>query len=180
MSSFRRIAAYLGSLPAAEYKVPDVAASVANYFLDSYFQKVDQRNAASRANDKFMPHDLSSYVKELWLGCEIHHCLSLSHSYPAYSKSLNAWAFSRLFTSFAGPSAQYEIVPFVEQYEYKEIVKGEYKVESEQLNISLTQSVTVPVYGVFFVVHKVTGAKLVVSIDFCHFRNSCSVSVLVL
>ncbi len=172
------MAAYLGALPVAGYAVPDAVAGAVNYLVDSYFSKVDQRNAASRANDKFMPHDLSSYVKELWLGCEIHHCLSLSQAYPAYSKNLNAWAFSRLFTVFAGPSAPYEIVPFIEQYEYKEIVKGEYKVESEQLNISLTQSATVPVFGTFFVVHKVTGAKFVISFDFCHYRNVCSVSVL--
>lgn len=156
----------------------EVAASVSNYFLDSYFQKLDLRNAASRANDRHIPHDLSSYVKELWLGCEIHHCLSLSRSYPAYAKSLNAWAFSRLFSSFAGPSAPYDIVPFIEQYEYKEVVKGEYKVESEQLNVSLSQSATIPVYGTFFVVHRVTGAKFVVSFDFCFYRNGCSVSVL--
>lgn len=178
MSLTRRIAAYLGALPFAEYKVSEAAAGVSNYFLDSYFQKLDLRNAASRANDRHVPHDLSSYVKELWLGCEIHHCLSLSQAYPAYAKSLNAWAFSRLFSTFAGPGAQYDIVPFIEQYEFKEVVKGEYKIESEQLNISLTQSATVPVYGTFFVVHKVTGAKLVVSFDFCFYRNGCSVSVL--
>lgn len=178
MSLTRRIAAYLGALPPADYKVSDAAAGLANYFLDSYFGKLDLRNAASRANDRHIPHDLSSHVKELWLGCEIHHCLSISQAYPAYAKSLNAWAFSRLFSSFSGPGAQYEIVPFVEQYEFKEVVKGEYKIESEQLNISLTQSATIPVYGTFFVVNKVTGAKFVVSFDFCFYRNGCSVSVL--
>jgi AAA+ superfamily predicted ATPase len=178
MSLTRRIAAGFAALPVTEYKISDMAAGVANYFLDSYFQKLDLRNQASRANDRFVPHDLSSYVKELWLGCEIHHCLSISQAYPAYSKSLNAWAFSRLFSAFAGPSAPYDIVPFIEEYEFKEVVKSEYKVESEQLNISLTQSVTIPVFGVFFVVHRVTGAKLVVSFDFCHYRNSCSVAVL--
>ncbi len=177
MSSLRRVAAYLGSISFAEYRVSEAAAAVSNYFLDSYFQKLDERSRRSQENRRPVPPDLSVYIRELWLGCEIHTSLSISQGYPAYSKSLNAWAFSRLFTSFAGDSAAYEIVPFIEQYEFKELVKGEFKIESEQLNVSLTQSATLPVYGVFFVRHKVTGVKLLVTFDFCFYRSGCSVSV---
>jgi hypothetical protein len=175
---FSRVSAYLTRLPESEYGITTPLASTINYFFDSYWKKLDERNQASRSRDRYVPHDLSSYIKELWLGCEIHQCLSMSAAYPAYSKSLNAWAFSRLFSTFSGPSAPYDIVPFIEQYEFKEVIKNEYKVESEQLNVSLTESATIPVYGIFFVVHKVSGAKLVVSFDFCHFRSGCSVSVL--
>lgn len=172
--SLRRIAAYLAALAPAEYKISEAVSGTVNYLLDSYFHKVDARNAASRSQERHVPMDLSSYLKELWLGCEIHHCLSVTQSYPAYAKSLNAWAFSRLFAE----GSPYEIVPFVEQYEFKEVIKGEYKIESEQINISLTQVVTIPVAGSFFVVHRVTGAKLIVTCDFCFYRSGCAVSVL--
>ncbi len=178
MSLTRRIAAYLTSLPPAEYKVSEAAAGVVNYLLDSYFQKVDQRHAAASANARPMPYNLMDHVRELWLGCEVHSCLNLSQSYPAYAKSLNAWAFSRLFTNYAGPGAPYEMVPFLEGYEFKEAVKSEFKIESEQLNVSLTQSATIPVFGTFFVRHTVTGAQFVVSCDFCFYRSGCFVSVM--
>jgi len=176
--SLSRVAAYLSSLAPAEYRVSDAAAGVVNYLLDSYFQKVDQRHAAADAGRRPVPYDLVAYIKELWLGAEVHNCLSLSQGYPAYAKSLNAWAFSRLFSAFAGPEAPYDIVPFLESYEWKEAVKGEFKIESEQLNVSLTESATIPVFGTFFVRHRVTGAQLVVSCDFCFYRNGCLVSVM--
>lgn len=179
MSQTRRLASYLGALAPAGYGLAAQASSVVNYLLDSYFWKIDERDAAARARRKPVPGDIESHIRELWLGCEIHLCLSLSQAFPAYAKSLNCYAFSRLFTLF-NPAGAYDVVPFLDQYEYKDILKGsrEYRIQSEQLNISLTDSVTLPVYGTFFVVNKVSGAKLIVSFDFCYYGPACSVSVL--
>lgn len=179
MTLTRRVASYLSSLAPNVYGLADQAAPVVNYLIDSYFWKLDERAAAAAARRKPTPGDLESHIRELWLGCEIHLCLSISQSYPSYAKSLNAWAFSRLFSQ-NDPSAPYDIVPFLDQYEYKDALKGgrDYRVQSEQINVSLEQAVTLPVYGTFFVVHRVTGARLVVSFDFCFYGMSCSVSVL--
>lgn len=174
MSLPRRIAAYIGAIAPAEYRVSDALSGAVNYFLDSYFHKVDERHKAASVNDRHIPHDLSAYLKELWLECEIHNCLSVTQTYPAYAKSLNAFAFARLFAE----GSPYQVVPFIEQYEFKEIIKGEYKIESQQINVSLTQVVTLPVAGSYFVQHRVSGAKLLVTFDFCFFRSGCAVSVL--
>ncbi len=180
MGLTQRISSYLSSLPVAGYGVAQPGANVVNYLLDSYFSKLDERSARSRANERHFPPDLGAHIRELWLGSEIHLCASLSQSYPAYAKNLNAWAFSRLFTNFAGPNAQYDIVPFLDSYEFKEHIKSstEFRTQSEQLNVSLEQSVTLPVYGTFFIINRVSGAKLVVQFDFCFYSSGCSVSIL--
>lgn len=176
----RRIAHYLGALPDAEYGVTPALASAANYVLDSWFKKLDERNARSRAMERPIPGDLDAHIKEMWLGCEIHLCVSLSKGYPAYAKSLNAWAFSRLFTTFAGPDAPYEVVPFLDSYEYKEYIRTsrQFRTQSEQISISLDQAVTLPVHGTLFVRNRVSGCPLVVSFDFCFYGMGCDVTVL--
>lgn len=180
MSLARRTASYLASLAPAGYGISDAASGVANYLLDSYFAKVDERQRQAAMDYDPMPHDLSDHIRELWLGCEIHHCLNLSQTYPAFAKGKNAWAFSRLFDVFAGPGAPYRMVPFIESYQYKESIKhsSEFHVQSEQINISLVESVTLPVFGTFFIEDAVTGDHLVVQIDFCYYVMGCSVTVM--
>lgn len=180
MSLSRLASTYLGKLQESAYEIPANIASIINYALDGYFAKVDEIQKRSQLNRVYIPDDLESHIKELWLGCDIHHCLSVTNSYPAYKKSLNAWALSRLFTNFSNPGAAYEIVPFLDKYAYKESLKNHssFRTQSEQINISLTQNVTLPVFGTFFIINKVTGIKFVVNFDLCHYSNSCSVTVM--
>ncbi|KKL11687.1 hypothetical protein LCGC14_2543280 [marine sediment metagenome] len=175
-----RVAAYLSRLPEKEYGVPGPLASAVNYFLDSYLGKIDERAELARQRDKYVPPDLDVHLKELWLGCEIHTAISLNRSYPSFARSLNAWAFTRLFKQWAGPSAPYEIVPLMDSYEYKDYLKGNraYRIQSEQMNISLDEAATLPVYGTFFIRDVSTGAHLIVSIDLCYYDMACSFTVL--
>jgi len=175
-----RVAAYLSRLPEQEYGVPAPLASAVNYLLDSYWRKVDERAEIARRREKYVPQDLDVHLKELWLGCEIHTAVSLNRSYPSFARSLNAWAFTRLFKQWAGPSASYEIVPLMDSYEYKDNLKGSraYRIQSEQMNISLDETVILPVFGTFFVRNVNTGAHLIVSIDLCYYEMSCSFTVL--
>jgi AAA+ superfamily predicted ATPase len=180
MSLTRRVATYLGTLQSGAYKLPPGPANIVNYLLDSYFAKLDEIQKRSQLNRVYIPDDLENHIKELWLGCDIHHCLSVSHTYPAYKKSLNAWALSRLFVNFSNPGAAYEIMPFLDEYAYKESLKNysAFRTKSEQINISLTQNVTLPVFGTFFIVNKVTGTKFVINFDLCHYNNGCSITIM--
>lgn len=174
----RRIAAFLSSLSPEGYSTPPAIVGTVNYLLDSYFAKSDER--LSRLRDKPSPPDLDAHIKELWIGCEIHQAVSLNASYPAFARSLNAWAFTRLFRQYGGPSAVYDIVPFLDSYEYKDLLKSSssYRIQYEPMNISLEETVTLPVYGTFFVRNNVTGAHLVVSIDLCYHSMACVFTVL--
>lgn len=176
----RRIASYLGALSPESYVMPPPVAGVVNYFLDSYFAKVDYRAEIARQRDKYVPPDLDVHLKELWLGCEIHTAISLNRGYPSFARSLNAWAFTRLFKQWAGPSAPYDIVPLMDSYEYKDYLKSNrtYRIQSEQMNISLDEAVVLPVYGTFFIRDVSTGAHLIVSIDLCYYDMACSFTVL--
>ena len=170
MGIIRKAAAYLSPLSTGEYRVSDSIAAVTNYLLDSYFAKIDERVRLAELNREEKPLDLNDYIKEQWLGCEIHKTISLTGSYPTYAKTVNAWAFTRLFTAYAGANAAYEIVPVIDQSEYKDYLKGnrEYLIQYEQMNIDLTQSISLPVYGTFFIKNRRTGAHLIISIDFCY------------
>ena len=160
--------------------MPPPVAGMVNYFLDSYFSKIDYRAEVARQQDRYVPPDLDVHLKELWLGCEIHTAISLNRSYPSFARSLNAWAFTQLFKQWAGPSAPYDIVPLMDSYEFKDYLKGnrEYRIQSEQMNISLDEVATLPVYGTFFIRDVSTGAHLVVSIDLCYYDVACSFTVL--
>jgi AAA+ superfamily predicted ATPase len=180
MGLLRTAGSYLSALSIGDYQIPNPLAAVVNYSIDSYFAKKDERARIAEANRKEMPMDLDVYIKEVWLGCEIHKAINLSGSYPAYAKAVNAWAFTRMFTSYAGPNAAYEIVPVLDQSEYKDYLKSnrEYRIQYESINISLTQAVSLPVYGTFFVKSRRTGAHLIVAFDFCYYGMGCSISVM--
>jgi len=173
----RRTAAYLSKLADGEYGVPPTIAGAANYLLDSYFAKIDERNARSARPPKWFPSDPHAHIRELWLGCDLHTALTLNQSYPNWSRSLNAFAFSKLFN---GPSATYRVVPFLDQYEFKDMLKGHYayRVQSEQIPIALGQAVTLPVYGNFFVEHAASGKHLFVTLDLGYESMGCSISVM--
>jgi len=173
----RRTAAYLGRLKESEYGVNAVVSGAVNYFIDSWFAKIDERNTR-HAPEKWCPVDPHAHVRELWLGCELHTCVTLNRQQPAVFRDLNAWAFARLF---GGPHAQYEIMPFLDSYEFKEMLKGHYsyRIQSEQLSVAPGVQATLPIYGNLFVQHVGTGSKLFVSFDFCHEGIGCSVSVMV-
>lgn len=173
----RRTAAYLSRLAEGEYGISPVLSGAVNYLVDSYFAKVDERNARSAQPPKWYPSDPHAHIRELWLGCDLHTALTLNQSYPNYARSLNAYAFSRLFS---GPTATYRVVPFLDQYEFKDMLKGHYayRVQSESVAIALDQAVTLPVYGNFFVEHAASGAHLFVTLDLGYESMGCSVSVM--
>lgn len=179
MGLTRRIASYLGALAPEGYGVDKSASGTINYLIDSWFSKVDERAQRQLLDRDPIPMDLSSHIRELWLGCEIHECINLNQSFPGYAKGLNAWAFTRLFSAFGAPDAPYDLVPFLDQYAFKEALKSsfEFRIQSEQIHVSLDQAATLPVFGTFFIRHKVTGVQLVVGIDLCYHSNSCSFSV---
>jgi len=176
----RKTAGYLPSLVSIPYGITDAFAGAANYILDSYFSKVDERAALARRVERWYPSDPDSHIKELWLGCEIHLAINLNRTYPAFARNLNAWAFTRLFKNYGVNGAEYEIVPFLDQYEFKEALKGRssYRIQYEQLSVDLGRTETLPVYGIFFVRNEVDDTHLVVRADFCYEMPYCSLTVL--
>lgn len=178
--SIQRVASYLSKLPEKTYGIAGPAVGLANYFIDSYFSKLDERALASLKNRKYVPDNLDSHVKELWLGCEIHKAISLNRSYPAFSRSLNAWAFLKLFRQYAGPSATYDIVPFLDEYEFKDALKSsrKYRIQYEQMNVAPGTPATLPIYGTFFITDMATKSRLVVHVDLCYEVDGCNFTVL--
>lgn len=171
-SSMKKIAAYLQALPLQDYAVPAPAAAAVNYLLDSYFKKIEELSSRRPIDES--PADPKNHVKEIWLGCEIHKAISLNRVYPLFAKAKNAWAFAKMFEGDA-----YAIIPFLDQYEWKSLVKGsyEYRVQQESLQISPDSTATLPIYGTFFVTSRI-GTRFIVHIDLGYESNSCNVSVM--
>ncbi len=176
--TLRRVAKYLSSLPPDEYGISAGVSGAMNYLVDSYFAKVDERNSRSRGRP--VPPDFDAHIKELWLGCEIHKAVSLNQGYPAFARNLHAWAFTRMFRAYSGPSSHYDIIPFLDEYEYKDVLKGSraYRTQYEQMSIGLGKVSTLPVFGTFFVRNNVTGVKLVLAIDLCYNVPGCEFTVM--
>ena len=170
--SLKKISAYLQALPSQEYSIPTHIAGVVNYFFDSYFKKVEELN--SRIPRDSSPADPKVHIKEMWLGCEIHKAVSLNRAYPMFAKAKNAWAFAKLFEG-----GNYKIVPFIDEYEWKNAVKGsyEYRIQQESIQIGPDSVVTLPIYGTFFVTDR-TGTKFVVHLDLGYESMSCNVLVM--
>jgi len=173
----RTAAAYLGKLAETDYAVTPPISGAVNYLIDSYFAKLDQRAMAARRPIRWAPADPHAHIRELWLGCELHTVVTLNQSFPPVFRDLNTWAFSRLF---AGDQAQYRVVPFLDQYEFKDMLKGsyQYRIQSEQICIAPNAKVTLPVFGNFFVEHMGSGVHLVVTADFCFESMGCSITVM--
>jgi len=173
----RKTAAYLGMLPETGYAIPPQISGAVNYLLDSYFAKIDERAARNQRLVRWIPGDPHAHIRELWLQCELHTAVTLNRSYPAVFRDLNVWAFSRLFS---GDQAEYRPVPFLDQYEFKDMLKSHYayRLQSEQISIAPGKVVTLPVFGNFFVEHIGTGAHLFVSADFCFESMGCQISVM--
>jgi len=171
-SPLKKISAYLKAIPTQEYAIPAQIAGAINYFFDSYFQKVEELNSRRPADNS--PADPKTHVKEVWLGCEIHKAVSLNRSYPMFAKAKNAWAFAKLFES-----GNYKIVQFLDEYEWKNAVKGsyEYRIQQESVQVGPDVAATLPVYGTFFVTDRV-GSKFVVHMDLGYETMSCVVSVM--
>jgi len=85
-----------------------------------------------------------------------------------------------LFEPYGGEFASYKVVPFLDSYEWKGMVKGSYewRIQQETIRTSPGSSVTLPVHGTFFVMSKSTGAKLVVKIDLCYESSQCVYTVM--
>ncbi len=173
----KKVAAYLAKLSDTGYGVPGPISAAANYALDAYFAKLDFRAARNRVPNRRIPADPHAHIKELWLGCELHTAITLNRQYPTFARNLNAYAFSRLFS---GDNSQYDVVPFLDTYEFKELLKGHfaYRIQSEQLSIGLNEWVTLPVYGNFFVKHRGTGIHLYISLDLCYESMGCIITVM--
>lgn len=169
-----KLAAYLKSLSSEEYAVPRQIAGAVNYLLDSYFSRIDEIKSRNLVVDD-TPADPKTHIKELWLGCEIHQTISVNCKHPGFLKAQMAWAFSKMFRKDA-----YEIVPFIDQYPWKDFVKGsyEYRIQQESLQISAEKSATLPVFGGFFV-RCMSGSRMVVNLDLAYESMSCNVSVMV-
>lgn len=172
----RKASAYLSKLPEQPYGVVNGMANLANYVLDSWWAKIDERNA-SAAPAEWFPADPHAHIRECWLGCQLHAAVTLNRVYPAFTKAHTAYAFTQLFS---GDGAAYRIVPFVDQYKFRDMVSGsyQYRVQSEQLSVALGQQMTLPVYGTFFVENAGTGAKLIVNLDLCHESPACVITVM--
>ena len=175
--TLRRAAAYLGRLAEVDYTITPQVSGAVNYLIDSYFAKMDARALAARRPIRWAPADPHAHIRELWLGCELHTVVTLNQAFPPVFRDLNTWAFSRLF---AGDQATYKVVPFLDQYEFKDMLKGsyQYRIQSEQIVIAPNTKVTLPVYGNFFVEHIGSGAHLVVTADMCFESMGCNVTVM--
>ncbi|HED06364.1 MAG TPA: ATP-binding protein [Ignavibacteria bacterium] len=178
--NIRKISSYLSRIIPDEYRISEQLVGAANYFIDSYFSKLNEYTSKLVRNNKHLPNDLDAAIKELWLGCEIHKAISINRSYPVFSRSLNAWAFIKLFRQYSGPSATYDIIPFLDEYEWKDLLKSsnKYCTQYEQMNVSYDELATMPIYGTFFIRDITTQAKLVVSIDLCYRSMECEFTVL--
>lgn len=175
MSLARKASSYLGSLAPQGYGVAQNVSSAVNYLIDSWFAKLDER-AAKAPPPPWFPADPHVHIRELWLGCKLHKAVTLNRVYPAFSKAHTAFAFSKLF----GPDGAYELVPFLDQYEFRESLTGHYsyRVQSEQLPIDLGVQCTLPVFGTFFVRLKGTQTQLLVNLDLCFESPACVITVM--
>lgn len=162
-NTIKKAAVRLSQLSISDYRISDAISGPVNYLLDSYFSKTDER-AALRPRQEWVPGDPDSHIKSIWLDCPLSKAITLSNNYPRFAKALNAWAFHHLFN---GSHAQYEIIPFLDQYEFKSAIESSFywRVQSEQLQIGPDQSATLPVFGQYFIVNKSTGDKLFVHLD---------------
>lgn len=170
----KRALAYLKSIPADSYNIPSQVAGVVNYFLDSFFAKRAVEEARMKSLNGTIPADPKTHIKEAWLGCEIHKAVSLNRMYPTFAKANNAWAFSKMFDN-----GKYKIVPFLDEYEWKNAVKEsyEYRIQQESIQIGNGLSATLPIFGTYFVIGE-TRTKLLIRVDFCNELNPYTVTVM--
>lgn len=174
--TLRKASTYLGKLAEQGYGVTLPVSAAVNYLVDSYFAKLDARSAKAPP-PSFVPADPNVHIRETWLGCRLHKAVTLNQGYPVFSKAHTAYAFVQLFS---GPSAPYRLVPFLDEYEFRDMVSGsyQYRVQSEQLPVALGQRQTLPVFGTFFVERIGDDARLIVNLDLCFESPACSVSVM--
>lgn len=174
-----RVASYLSALQESEYKVNPSVGGIVNYVLDSFFSKSDERMLAASQHQVHHPHDLNAHIREMWLGCESHKTFTLNDQYPAYWRAQTAWAFSRMLNNFIGEGGLYEIIPFLDSYEYKEYLKDnfQYRAQSAQLEIAYSKYESLPVFGVVFLQRVSDGKRLILNLDLCFDMMSCSFTV---
>lgn len=180
MKFLSRLSSYLPDLDANQYEdLPRGYPGVINYLLDSYFNKLTAFSTPKEVGES-PPLDPSSDIKERWLGCEIHKCYSLNKTYPAFARSLNAHAFAMLFSPYGGEMASYVVVPYLDSYAWKSLLKMQYgwQIQQEVISVSADEEITLPVFGTFFVKNSSSGVPLIVSIDLCFDRVGCNFSVL--
>lgn len=176
MGIIHKTAVYLKNLPIDEYSIPVQISGAVNYFLDSFFAKEE---LLRKLRDN-LPKNPSVDIQEKWLGCEYHTTISLNRSYPSFARNLNAWAFSKLFTQYAGPEALYDILPVLDTYQYKECLLDDFKFKTqyEKISIDLGMETTLPVHGTFFIKNKLDKIPLIVYIDLCFYDRVCKFSIL--
>ncbi len=169
MGLVKRLAS-LVKLSESDYPGLDMRwSTIVNYAIDSYFMKM-------RSFD--VPAEHCPDVREMWLGCELHKFVNLSKSFPAYGKNQTAYAFAKLFHPFGGPTAKYEVVPFLDKYPGKEDIKHKFMLHQEGIRISPEETMTLPVSGIFFVRERNTKKHAIVEIDFCFNSMGCGVTVM--
>lgn len=172
----RRTAAYIQRLKESEYAVPTPVSNIVNYILDSWWAKIDIRNYQDPP--PWYPPDPNAHVRETWLECDLYKCISLNRVYPNWAKHLNAYAFWCLFE---GPTSSYELIPFLDTYKFRDMIKGsyQYRIQSEMIPISLEKTVRLPIFGNFFVECKGSDIRLFVSLDLAYDSSQCCITVMV-
>lgn len=169
-NAIRTSAAYLRKVAESSYQIPAVVSGVVNYALDSYFTKL---NLFERQRYESLPdEDPMVLIMEKWIECELHKAVTVDKGYPGYAQAQNAWAFDKMF----GENSVYEIVPYVDSFEFKAYVKKNYRVVQKPCSVSLTDETPLVVYGKFFVRNRLTGAQVIVEVDFAYDQMGCSVS----
>jgi len=176
----KRISSYLPNLSPEGVVGQSVVESV-NYLLNSYFFKIDERQ--KRLDEQYrsmprrnVPENLEAHIRKIWLGCDLSKCETLASSYPHWAIARNAWAFEKLF---AGDLPQYNRVPFLDHYEFGDLLSDNYNwsVNSSILSIGLGVSATIPVFGTYFVECPSSGAHLLVSFDMGYNSFGCALTV---
>jgi AAA+ superfamily predicted ATPase len=170
-----KLASYLPRLPEKEYGISSLVASVINYGLDAWWQKTDERNRIDPM--PWCPADPHAHVCETWLGCALYRCVSLNRTYPTWARALNAYAFWCLFE---GQTAEYEIIPYLDVYEFRDMIKGshQYRIQSEIIPIELGKQIRLPVFGNFFVQSRGTNICMFITLDLCYDSSRCTITVM--
>lgn len=172
-----KIASYLPMLSPAQYSIDKMASSIINYALDSYYAKIDARNAAYAKDAPNIPNNLGSHIRKTWIGCDLSKCVTINSSYPAWAVARNAWAFTKLFE---GEPSQYKSVDFLSIYEWGQYLKDDYEwsMKSSVFMVAPDTDCSLHVRGNYFVECPMSGANLFVSTDFCYSNPGCSISVM--
>jgi len=143
-------------------------AALVNFAIDSYLFKL---------RDLDRPTEKCPDIREMWLNTELHKMVSISKSYAAHGKNATAYGFAKLLYPLGGETAPYQVIPFLDSYPAKEDIKHRFMMHQESIRISPTESMTLPVHGIFFILERSTKRRLLLEFDLCFETMGCSFNV---